>query len=82
MISDAHSGLAAAAGRWFQSAARQRCRAHFIGHLLAAVPKHLLASGRRGFHKPFPPSPMPKPLTAHWPKPETNSPPASQRPAR
>ena len=30
VISDAHRGLGAAAGRWFQGAARQRCRVHFI----------------------------------------------------
>ena len=39
MISDAHRGLAAAANRWFQAAARQRCRVHFIRNLLACVPK-------------------------------------------
>ena len=30
VISDAHRGLGAAAGRWFQGTARQRCRVHFI----------------------------------------------------
>ena len=39
VISDAHRGLGAAADRWFQGAARQRCRVHFIRNLLAAVPK-------------------------------------------
>ena len=39
VISDAHRGLAAAASRWFQGAARQRCRVHFIRNLLAVVPK-------------------------------------------
>ena len=39
VISDAHRGLAAAADRWFQGAARQRCRVHFICNLLAAVPQ-------------------------------------------
>ena len=39
VISDAHRGLAAAANRWFQGAARQRCRVHFIRNLLAVVPK-------------------------------------------
>lgn len=39
VISDAHRGLAAAAGRWFQGTARQRCRVHFIRNLLAVVPK-------------------------------------------
>ena len=39
VISDARRGLAAAASRWFQGAARQRCRAHFIRNLLAVVPK-------------------------------------------
>ena len=39
VISDAHRGLAAAAGRWFQGAARQRCRVHFIRNLLAVVPR-------------------------------------------
>ncbi|MYB24014.1 MAG: IS256 family transposase [Acidimicrobiia bacterium] len=39
VVSDAHRGLAAAADRWFQGAARQRCRVHFIRNLLAAVPK-------------------------------------------
>ena len=39
VISDAHRGLAAAADRWFQGAARQRCRVHFIRNLLALVPK-------------------------------------------
>ena len=39
VISDAHRGLAAAADRWFQGAARQRCRVHFIRNLLAAAPK-------------------------------------------
>ena len=39
VISDAHRGLAAAADRWFQGAARQRCRVHFIRNLLAVVPK-------------------------------------------
>ena len=39
VISDAHRGLTAAAGRWFQGAARQRCRVHFIRNLLAAVPR-------------------------------------------
>ena len=38
-ISDAHRGLGAAAGRWFQGAARQRCRVHFIRNLLAVVPR-------------------------------------------
>ena len=39
VISDAHRGLGAAASRWFQGAARQRCRVHFIRNLLAVVPK-------------------------------------------
>ena len=39
VISDAHRGLGAAAGRHFQGAARQRCRVHFIRNLLAAVPR-------------------------------------------
>ena len=39
VISDAHRGLGAAAGRWFQGAAHQRCRVHFIRNLLAVVPK-------------------------------------------
>ena len=39
VISDAHRGLAAAAERWFQGAARQRCRVHFIRNLLAVVPR-------------------------------------------
>ena len=39
MISDAHRGLAAAAGRHFQGAARQRCRVHFIRNLLSVVPR-------------------------------------------
>ena len=39
VISDAHRGLAAAAGRHFQGAARQRCRVHFIRNLLALVPR-------------------------------------------
>ena len=39
VISDAHRGLAAAAGRWFQGAAKQRCRVHFIRNLLAVVPR-------------------------------------------
>ena len=39
VISDAHRGLAAAADRWFQGTARQRCRVHFIRNLLALVPR-------------------------------------------
>ena len=39
VISDAHRGLGAAADRWFQGSARQRCRVHFIRNLLAVVPK-------------------------------------------
>ena len=39
VISDAHRGLGAAADRWFQGAAHQRCRVHFIRNLLAVVPK-------------------------------------------
>ena len=39
VISDAHRGLAAAAGRHFQGAAKQRCRVHFIRNLLAVVPR-------------------------------------------
>ena len=39
VISDAHRGLGAAAGRWFQGTARQRCRVHFIRNLLAVVPR-------------------------------------------
>ena len=39
VISDAHRGLGAAADRWFCGTARQRCRVHFIGNLLAVVPK-------------------------------------------
>ena len=39
VISDAHRGLGAAASRWFQGAARQRCRVHFIRNLLSVVPK-------------------------------------------
>ena len=39
VVADAHSGLAAAAKRWFQGAGRQRCRVHFIRNLLAVVPK-------------------------------------------
>ena len=39
VISDAHRGLGAAAGRHFQGAARQRCRVHFIRNLLAVVPR-------------------------------------------
>ena len=39
VISDAHRGLAAAADRWFQGAARQRCRVHFIRNLLAVMPR-------------------------------------------
>ena len=38
VISDAHRGLAAA-DRWFQGAARQRCRVHFIRNLLSVVPR-------------------------------------------
>jgi len=37
--SSAQSLIAAAADRWFQGAARQRCRVHFIRNLLAVVPK-------------------------------------------
>ena len=39
VISDAHRGLAAAADRTLQKAARQRCRVHFIRNLLACVPR-------------------------------------------
>jgi len=39
VISGAHRGLAASASRWFQGAARQRCRVHFIRNLLSVVPK-------------------------------------------
>ena len=39
VISDAHRGLGAAADRWFQGAARQRCRVHFVRNLLAVVPR-------------------------------------------
>lgn len=39
VISDAHRGLAAAADRVLQGAARQRCRVHFIRNLLASVPR-------------------------------------------
>ncbi len=39
VISDAHRGLGAAAGRHFQGAAKQRCRVHFIRNLLAVVPR-------------------------------------------
>jgi transposase-like protein len=39
VISDAHRVLAVACDRWFQGAARQRCRVHFIRNLLAAVPR-------------------------------------------
>ena len=39
VIADAHRGLAAAADRWFQGAARQRCRVHFVRNLLAVVPR-------------------------------------------
>ena len=52
VISDAHRGLAAAADRWFQGAARQRCRVHFIANLLALVPKshqHMAAAVRTIF---------------------------------
>ena len=39
VISDAHRGLAAAAGRHFRGAGHQRCRVHFIRNLLAVVPR-------------------------------------------
>ena len=39
VIADAHRGIAAAVQRCFQGAGRQRCRVHFIGDLLCAVPK-------------------------------------------
>ena len=39
VISDAHCGLAKAADRVLQGAARQRCRVHFICNLLALVPR-------------------------------------------
>ena len=39
VIADAHRGLAAAADRWFQGTARQRCRVHFVRNLLAVVPR-------------------------------------------
>lgn len=39
VIADAHRGLGAAADRWFQGAARQRCRVHFVRNLLAVVPR-------------------------------------------
>jgi len=39
VIADAHRGLRAAADRWSQGAARQRCRVHFVPNLLAVVPR-------------------------------------------
>lgn len=39
VISDSHRGLGAATDRWFQGAARQRCRVHFIRNPLAVVPR-------------------------------------------
>ena len=39
VVADAHLGLAAAADRVLQGAARQRCRVHFIRNLLAVVPR-------------------------------------------
>ena len=49
-VSDARRGLAAAAGRWFQGAARRRCRVHFIRNLPALAPKshqHMAAAAFR-----------------------------------
>ena len=39
VVADAHAGLAAAADRAVQGAARQRCRVHFVRNLLAVVPR-------------------------------------------
>ena len=39
VISDQHAGLVAALRRVFQGSAHQRCRVHFIRHVLAHVPK-------------------------------------------
>ena len=39
VVADAHAGLAAAADRAIQGAARQRCRVHFVRNLLAVVPR-------------------------------------------
>ena len=78
VISDAHRGLAAAADRWFQGAARQRCRVHFIRILLAVVPKCLPAHGRRGVQNHLRPArrrsrqqrvgPSPRPTRRQLPK--------------
>ena len=62
VISDAHRGLAAAADRWFQGAARQRCRVHFIRNLLALVPKSHQHMAAAVFRTIFPnPTPAPSP---------------------
>ena len=39
VVADAHAGLAAAADRALQGAARQRCRVHFVRNLLAVAPR-------------------------------------------
>ena len=39
VIADAHAGLVAAADRTIEGAGRQRCRVHFIGSLVALVPR-------------------------------------------
>ena len=77
VISDAHRGLAAAADRWFQGAARQRCRVHFIGepsvggapqppaHGRRAVQNHLRSARRRRRHRSLGPGDR---LAASFPK--------------
>ncbi len=39
VTADAHAGLGAAADRTIEGAGRQRCRVHFIGNLVALVPR-------------------------------------------
>ena len=50
VTADAHAGLGAAADRTIEGAGRQRCRVHFIGSLVALVPRthqHMAAAVSR-----------------------------------
>ena len=80
VISDAHRGLSAAADRWFQGAARQRCGVHFIRNLLALVPKshqHMAAAVCRTIFA----QPDAGAVADAWTRSPTSSPPGSPRQA-
>ena len=81
VISDAHRGLAAAADRWFQGAARQRSGCTSPATSWRVYPGRTSTWPPR-CSAPSSPNPTPAPFPTPGTKSATNSPPGSPRPGR